>query len=148
VERIGQINKVDLNEINEKLRIIQRIVNTKDRYVSNGIIREEHFTISDFVTDSTWRRLSLANIIPPNTKIVFIRVSISSNTANKSVYLRQPGSGINRNSSAVGIQVANIPIEDTLAVSCNSNREIEYYITTGATWSFINFYIKGWITGE
>ena len=101
------------------------------------------FGIGDLTVDGAYHTLDLSSIIPSDSKAVLLRVKVIDDAVGGvGVGFRKNG---NSNSANVAIcipQVANIPIEYTPIVICDSSQIIEYVVGTGLT--VIDITILGW----
>jgi hypothetical protein len=112
-------------------------------YVDRGDNATNDFILTDLTTDGTWRDLDLSSIVPAGAKAVYLVINVQDDAASSVLSLRKNGITNDRNKGIIRTQVANIVIDMSMIVSCDSNRVIEY-IATNTTWSLIQINVRGW----
>jgi len=103
----------------------------------------EDFTVGDFITDETWRDLSLALLVPAGAIAALIRIQVNDNDVDSKFLLRAKGNQYALNASGLRTQVSTVWIDADVIVFCDTNRVIQYF---GDNRDFvgINLVIKGW----
>ncbi len=121
--------------------VVTRLANMpKDRGDAMG----DDFTLSDFITDNTWRNLDLSAIVPAGARWVILYIRISDDAIGSAMVFRKDGNSNAYTVSAVRTQAANVEIEATLFVPCSTARVIEYK-GSNLTFSAIIIAVLGWI---
>ena len=152
-EQVGELYKLDIDPLNEKLRTIQRLFDylmnnrLESSFVSRGNPTAYDFTLSDFTTDGTWKigssALDLSSIVDSDAKAVLLNIAIIDDAINKSLILRKSGSDNNYSQGVITTQVANQIIYSDVVIEYNSDQKIEYQCSN-TTFSGIYVVVKGW----
>ena len=113
--------------------------------VDRGDPAAADYSTDDFTKDDAWHDLDLSAIVPTNAKGIFVRVSIDTNTVPAAFYLRKNGNSNGYNAFEIRAQVVNLGNATEGIVFIDANRVVEYYATSGVTWSTLSLIIKGWL---
>lgn len=112
-------------------------------FVDRGDPPDYDYTAGDFIKDSAWHELDLSAIVPAGAKAVLFRVDpLNPNVGNKFV-VRKHGNVNDINTAKVYIMVSGVPDSRCFSCSLDSDRKIDYWITSG-TWMVLDFTVKGW----
>lgn len=98
--------------------------------------------VGDFTVDSDWHDWDLSAIVPAGAKAVLLRVMMKDDLVERLIQFQKNGNTNTFNSTHIRAQVANVYIEQDLIVACDSDRVIEYYLTTGM--DACNVIVRGW----
>ena len=103
------------------------------------------FTLTGLTVDAAWHALSLASIIPSGALAAVVRIGIQNNTPGEAVHLRKYGNSNGINIGSAVAQVSGVNMFSECLVYCDTNRQIEYYITAGGTWAAVDIVVKAWL---
>lgn len=112
-------------------------------YHDRGDPEDYDFELGDLTADGNWNDLDLSSIVPANAKAVNIHVAYTANITARRILFRRNG---NVNAFAVaGVRnvVANIQQYGNLTVACDSNRFIEYNMSSPTT-TALYMTVLGW----
>ena len=133
----------DSADSNAKKKVTLTNVLTLTGFVDRGDLAAFDFELGDLTTDGNWYDLDLSSIVPAGVRVVLISVLIQDDATSSKFKLRENGNSNIINVIANRTQVANVAIEASGVVACDSNRVIEYW-AENLTWSSINITIRGW----
>lgn len=107
-------------------------------FVNRGDPSAFDWTHATLTTDGDWHDLDCSSIVPAGAEAILLRVYILDD-ANESFLQFRPNGNTNAiNAPAVRSGAANIAVEQTITVSCDSNRVIEY---RGSNTTFTEIYV-------
>lgn len=113
-------------------------------YVSRGDDSSYDFDQTDLSVNATWTDIDLSSIVPVGAIAVHLYVEYEDNSTGLAMYFRKKGAaGGTKNRGGLYNQVANVIVADDPIVSCDSNREIQYWHSTAA-FDHIGVFVKGW----
>lgn len=117
-------------------------------YLTTGFVRRVtadpwDFTLLNFLANSAWHTLNCATTVPVGAKAILFNQQCANSVSHKSFYLRYPGDPQWNACPGIITQLANIQITRCNVVACNTDREIEYRLTTGG-WTHAYLQILGW----
>ena len=118
--------------------------NRPPRFVDRGDPASYDFELAALTTDGTWRDLDLSSIVPDGAVAVNLSGYIVDDTVSKYLLFRKNGNSNGVNKVGITTQVANVGIDFSVTVSCDSNRVIEYF-ASNTTWTAIGITVNGWI---
>lgn len=104
------------------------------------------FSDTTLTIDGAFHDLDLSSIVPLGAKAVLLHIQLRHTAPAVGLYVafRKNGETNAYDSMYCYPQVANLDIFFNIAVSCDTNRVIEYYVINTATWSVITVTVKGW----
>lgn len=98
---------------------------------------------TDLTTNGDWHALDLSSVIPQDTKLVLLRVTVEDDVINRQLFFRQYGNDNTFNASVAYTQVADQSISFDCIIAVDSERRVEY-LASNATWTRIDILVKGW----
>lgn len=93
--------------------------------------------------DGAWHDLDLSAIVPAGAKAVLLRVRYSADAITHNAKFRKNGNANVYNMGILYASVANIFMMQDIVCACDSNRVIEYLLTSPNT-TACDICIKGW----
>lgn len=111
-------------------------------FVNRGDPATWDFDQDDLTMDASWRDLDLSSIVATGAKAVLLSVWLVDNSVSQQLYFRKNG---NSNAWAIApmrTQVANVTIQATHVVPCDTSQVIEYYASAGISTIYIT--VMGW----
>lgn len=101
------------------------------------------WTKSSFTADSSYHDLDCSSIVPSGASGIIFTYYIMDNLNDKQFRLRKNG---NSYSHEIGIAytVANKYVGGNFWIPCDSDRKVEYYLTS-TTWSYVYLSVIGWV---
>ena len=112
-------------------------------YVSRGSLDVDDFSVGDFIKDSSWHELDLSNIVPAGVTALHIAIGLVSTTAGAQMVIKNADYDGNLNSLHTNSILSPICSWADGLVTCNANRKVKYYLTTG-NYTTIHFTVRGW----
>ena len=116
-----------------------------DTYVDRGDPSSWDWIVGALTTDGAWHDLDLSSIVPADVRLVHLNVEINSPTIEAYIQLRENGNVNVHNRVAKTVSVANLYFRssDSIVV-CDTNRKIEYWASSGVTWTAFSILVRGW----
>lgn len=111
-------------------------------YIQRGGDPVSDYTQATLTEDSAWHDLDLSAIIPVGAKAVSLSVAAKDGTVGQQLYIRPNGTTNNQYALVVNIQVANVWMSAQGFIALDSNRVVEYYLSSGMDYSGIT--VTGW----
>jgi len=118
-------------------------VDTNEKWADNGNIAGYDYDHTSLTERDAYQPMMLGQI-PPNCPLIMLRVALLSPDVNKKVCFRHPDMNNDINISVISTQVANVPIERDIFVSCYADKVVDVLIET-ANWSYIHIVVRKWI---
>lgn len=108
--------------------LVRDTIGPVDHYVDRGDFSGADFTIADFTRDGNWHDLDLSHIVPENTVLVSLRVTLKGTVQDKNFVLRENGNVNAGNVFIMTLQTSNAFFPEMGWVVPDANRVIEYKI--------------------
>lgn len=112
-------------------------------FVNRGDPATPDFDAGDFPILFTWTELDLSAIVPANAKSVVFRAMGKHAATAQSLQIRKYGNANNNIISGLHTTVSNLIEEHDWTCAVDSNRKIEYLVSTDG-WTLLTLTIKGW----
>lgn len=116
------------------------------KYVDRGDPAAWDFTSGSFTKDSAYHDLDLSSILPSEAanQLVHLVVQVNTTIAGSGIYFRKKGLTNGYNVGGVNsAENAKLHTED-IWVRCNESRVVQYFVTTGYTWTNLDVLVRGW----
>jgi hypothetical protein len=118
------------------------LADVQKSFTSRGTASSKDYTLATLTADSAYHDLDLSAILPAGTTAVHIWIGLTDNAVGTTFAARKNGeTGFSR--VYLGTQVANVTLYGDFWVGCDTNRVIEYLVTTGA--DDLDVVILGWL---
>ena len=101
------------------------------------------WTVTDFITDGTWRKLDCSSVVPEEAIAILFEIELQDDVALSQFSLRKNGnSNIHQYLNVFTLKTHDPVFVDRIC-ACGANRVIEYY-ATNTTFTVINLEVGGW----
>lgn len=135
-----------VSEINNAINADMTTTFNYNNYVDRGDPSAYDFTQADLTLDAAWYDLDLSSIIPSNATAVILRILITDDGVESYIRFRKNGNSNTIAPMVVRTQVANVAIESTLIIPCDTSQVIEYSASSGC--NSIVIVVQGWFTAN
>lgn len=115
----------------------------RERFISRGDASDIDWNASDFTTNGAWHDLDCSSIVPAGIRAILARVVVKTAGSGNVLAIRKNGFTNQVNYFRVITQVANVNLEVTAILECDSDRVVEYW-ATNVSWTTLNVAIRGW----
>lgn len=112
-------------------------------YVYRGDCESPDFDKDDF--SDGLQDLDLSGIIPINTKLVFLNVTLKSSAGKTAVSIMTKDYVGVYNRAVIVMQVIGIQITQVISAKPNADRLLELYRGSGVTWTILDVTVLGWL---
>jgi len=135
-----------VSEINNAINADMTTTFNYNNYVDRGDPSAYDFTQADLTLDAAWYDLDLSSITPSNATAVILRILITDDGVESYIRFRKNGNSNTIAPMVVRTQVANVAIESTLIIPCDTSQVIEYSASSGC--NSIVIVVQGWFTAN
>ena len=129
------------------LDIAKELFGTPRGFVDRGDPANTDWSPGNLIGDDAWHDLDLSSIVPADTVAVVLRISMVQLLLNNQIDFRKKGHVNFPNVAESRPQAVNRGIQYDKTVACDSNRFIQYRLTT-PTWAFLGITLIGWFGPE
>lgn len=126
-----------------ELDVNGEIKGTYGFYHDRGDPDSYDFELGDLTEDNAWHTLDLSGIVPADTKGVALFVMYKASGAGQSIVFRKNGNFFTSNRSMIVTAVADIFHTQDIIVSCDTDRFVEYKMSSPQTVT-VRILVKGW----
>ncbi|RLC33997.1 hypothetical protein DRH14_03915, partial [Candidatus Shapirobacteria bacterium] len=119
-----------------------------DTYIDRGDPSSWDFTLSDFTADDNVHDLDLSDILPPEAagQLVHLKAEVRKTISGGATFkIQEPNRSNIFNSLWVKSNLVNANEVAEGWVRCDENRRVQYVLSSGASWSYVNLLVRGWM---
>lgn len=114
------------------------------KWVDRGLVTEYDYDVTDFIIDNEWHVKDLSSIIGMGVKYLYVSLGVANDTRDRSMELRTHGQEGSKNMGGVMSLSDGGFNEHGTWVLTDADGKIDYHCQALATWSLIQFIIRGW----
>ena len=125
---------------------LQNVMELAPYWVDRGDPSAADFRIGDLTADGAYHDMDLSSIVPAGATQVRLGIFLSNSqgAGQWKVRFRKNGNSNSHHAPMIRTSVANLVIDGSLQVFCDSSRVIEYQLENDANYTQVDITVLGW----